>query len=145
MIGPKRELTLLDAIYLIVGVIIGAGVYSFAPQIASAVPTSGHVLGLWALGGALSLLGALCYAELAAAYPKEGGDYVYLSRAYGPWAGFLFGWCQLSVVRPGDIATISFVFATHAEAFLPDSLIENSRTDWKRALAALAVWTLTGI
>ncbi len=52
---------------------------------------------------------------LAAAFPQEGGDYVYLSRAYGPWAGFLFGWAQLAVVRPGDIAVVAFAFATYAQ------------------------------
>jgi amino acid transporter len=73
------------------------------------------VLVIWAVGGLLSLCGALGYAELASAYPREGGDYVYLSRAYGRWAGFLFGWMQLSVVRPCDIAAMAFAFATYAQ------------------------------
>ena len=62
------------------------------------------------------MCGALSYAELATAYPQEGGDYVYLSRAYGKWAGFLFGWAQLAIVRPGDIAVMAFAFATYARA-----------------------------
>ena len=72
------------------------------------------MLAIWVVGGLLSLCGALGYAELATAYPAEGGDYVYLTRAYGRWAGFLFGWIQLAVVRPGDIAVMAFVFATYA-------------------------------
>ena len=64
-------------------------------------------------------MGALCYAELATAIPKEGGDYVYLTRAYGPWVGFLFGWSQLAVVRPGDIALMAFIFARYAHQLFP--------------------------
>ena len=113
---PKPELTLFDSTCLIVGIIIGAGIYQMAPDIAKGVGGAWGVLGIWALGGALSLCGALSYAELATAYPEEGGDYVYLSRAYGSWAGFLFGWAQLAIVRPGDIAVMAFAFATYARA-----------------------------
>ena len=73
-------------------------------------------MALWIVGGLLSLCGALSYAELATAYPVAGGDYVYLSKAYGRWAGFLFGWAQLTVVRPGDIAVMAFAFATYVRA-----------------------------
>ena len=72
----------------------------------SSWPTSPRppgALGAWLLGGALSLIGALCYAELASTYPRSGGDYVYLSRAFGPWCGFLFGWAQLAVILTGSI------------------------------------------
>ena len=113
---PKPELTLFDSTCLIVGIIIGAGIYQMAPDIAKGAGGYWGVFGIWVLGGALSLCGALSYAELATAYPEEGGDYVYLSRAYGPWAGFLFGWAQLAVVRPGDIAVMAFAFATYARA-----------------------------
>ena len=113
---PRPALTLLDSTCLIVGIIIGAGIYQMAPAIAQGAGSAGGVLGIWLLGGLLSLCGALSYAELATAYPKEGGDYVYLNRAYGPWAGFLFGWAQLAIVRPGDIAVMAFAFATYARA-----------------------------
>lgn len=113
---PKRELSLFDSTCIIVGIIIGAGIYQMAPDIAKGAGSGWGVLALWTVGGLLSLCGALCYAELATAYPKEGGDYVYLSRAYGKWAGFLFGWAQLTVVRPGDIAVMAFAFATYARA-----------------------------
>jgi amino acid transporter len=99
-----------------VGIIIGAGIYQMAPDIAKGASGVAGVFGIWLLGGLLSLCGALCYAELATAYPQEGGDYVYLNRAYGPWAGFLFGWAQLAIVRPGDIAVMAFAFATYARA-----------------------------
>ena len=107
-------LSLFDSTNIIVGIIIGVGIYQMAPDIAKGVGSAWGVLGIWVLGGLLSLCGALSYAELATAYPQEGGDYVYLSRAYGKWAGFLFGWAQLAIVRPGDIAVTAFAFATYA-------------------------------
>jgi amino acid transporter len=109
-------LTLFDATCLIVGIIIGAGIYQTAPEVARGAGGSWGVLGIWVLGGLISLGGALGYAELASAYPQAGGDYVYLTRAYGPWAGFLFGWAQAAIVRPGDIAVMAFAFATYARA-----------------------------
>ena len=110
---PTPQLSLFDSTCLIVGIIIGAGIYQMAPDIAKGAGGAWGVLGIWVLGGLLSLCGALCYAELATAYPHEGGDYVYLGRAYGKWAGFLFGWAQLAIVRPGDIAVMAFAFATY--------------------------------
>jgi amino acid transporter len=76
------------------------------------------LLALWLVGGLLSLCGAMGYAELASAYPREGGDYVYLTKAYGPWAGFMFGWLQLLVVRPADIAGMAFGFGLFAAKIL---------------------------
>lgn len=114
--APRPALTLFDSTCLIVGIIIGAGIYQMAPDIAKGAGGVGGVIGIWLLGGLLSLCGALCYAELASAYPQEGGDYVYLNRAYGPWAGFMFGWAQLAIIRPGDIAVMAFAFATYARA-----------------------------
>lgn len=111
---PKRQLTLFDSTCLIVGIIIGAGIYEVAPMVAAGTSNWWGFLLIWVVGGLLSLCGALGYAELGSAYPREGGDYVYLNRAYGPWAGFLFGWIQLVVVRPGDIVGMAFIFATYA-------------------------------
>ena len=111
---PKKALSLFDSTCLIVGIIIGAGIYKTAPDVAKGAGCWWGVLAIWVVGGLLSLCGALGYAELATAYPREGGDYVYLSRAYGRWAGFLFGWMQLAVVRPCDIAAMAFAFATYA-------------------------------
>jgi len=141
---PKPELTLFDSTCLIVGIIIGAGIYQMAPDIAKGAGGPWGVLGIWALGGLLSLCGALSYAELAAAYPREGGDYVYLSRAYGPWAGFLFGWAQLAIVRPGDIAVMAFAFATYAHAIC-DPLAHTAYPYAQQFYAAAAVVALTAI
>ena len=111
---PKRQLSLFDSTCIIVGIIIGAGIYEITPSVAGAMGDWKGILGIWLAGGILALTGALCYAELASTYPNQGGDYVYQSRAYGSWAGYLFGWSQLVIIRPGDIALMAFVFARYA-------------------------------
>jgi amino acid transporter len=141
---PRPELTLFDSTCLIVGIIIGAGIYQMAPDIAKGVGGGWGVLGLWVLGGVLSLCGALSYAELATAYPEEGGDYVYLSRAYGSWAGFLFGWAQLAIVRPGDIAVMAFAFATYARAIY-DPFGGGSQVQVVYAVLATVMLTLINV
>jgi len=118
MSTPKKTLTLFDSTCLIVGIIVGAGIFETAPYVARSGGSAAALFALWIVGGLLSLAGALCYAELATAYPREGGDYVYLTRAYGRWAGFLFGWIQLVIVRPGDIALMAFVFARYGASLL---------------------------
>ena len=113
MTQPSRQqLSLFDSTCLIVGIIIGVGIYQMAPDIAKGAGSAWGVLGIWVLGGLLSLCGALSYAELATAYPQEGGDYVYLSRAYGKWAGFLFGWAYFVVVNAGGLGALAVAFAT---------------------------------
>jgi amino acid transporter len=84
-IVPKKELSLFDSTCIIVGIIIGAGIYETAPTVAAGMGSWSGTLSIWLVGGLLALAGALCYGELATAYPREGGDYVYLSRAYGRW------------------------------------------------------------
>ena len=140
-VTPKKELSLFDSTCIIVGIIIGAGIYQMAPDIAKGAGSWWGVLAIWAVGGLISLFGALGYAELATAYPKEGGDYIYLSRAYGPWAGFLFGWGQLAIIRPGDIAVMAFAFATYARTIY-DPLAAYPEYS-QRTLAAAAVVVLT--
>jgi amino acid transporter len=141
---PKQALTLFDATSLIVGIIVGAGIYQMAPEIARGAAGPWSLLGLWALGGLLTLCGALCYAELASAYPDQGGDYVYLGRAYGEWAGFLFGWAQLTIVRPGDIAVMAFAFATYACA-IHDPLAGTAFPYGEQLYAIAATLILTAI
>lgn len=138
---PKRELSLFDSTCIIVGIIIGAGIYQMAPDIAKGAGSWWGVLAIWTVGGLLSLCGALGYAELATAYPQQGGDYVYLSKAYGRWAGFLFGWAQLTVVRPGDIAVMAFAFATYGRAIY-DPLAAHPQIS-QRIFAGAAVIALT--
>jgi len=144
--APQKELSLFDSTCLIVGIIIGAGIYETAPAIAGCSNSWLAVLALWAAGGLLSLFGALGYAELAAAYPREGGDYVYLSRAYGPWAGFLFGWVQLVIVRPGDIAAMAFIFSRYGRSLFDPLAGSGARETWTSLVYAIgAVAVLTAI
>jgi basic amino acid/polyamine antiporter, APA family len=130
-------LGLWDAVSIIVGIVVGVGIYETPPLILKNVSGPWMALGVWTVAGLLSLIGALCYAELATTYPRAGGDYVYLSRAYGPWAGFLFGWAQLAVVLSGSIGMLAYVFADYAV-----KLWELERGTGF-AFAALAVVALT--
>jgi amino acid transporter len=160
--GPKRELSLFDSTCIIVGIIIGAGIYQTTPGVAGGVAGAAAwihgtvgllgleawrwvcVLAIWMVGGLLSLFGALGYAELASAYPREGGDYVYLTQAYGRWAGYLFGWVQLVIVRPGDIGAMAFAFATYAVAMWnPFGSSEQAVSAAGRLYAGAAVLILT--
>ena len=125
--APRRELTLFDSTCIIVGIIIGAGIYRASPDIAQQAPSATWLVGLWLLGGLLSLIGALCYAELATAYPREGGDYVYLTHALGRRIGFLFAWCQLWIVRPGSIGLMAYVFAEYANQIWPQVDSEHAK------------------
>ncbi len=110
----NARLGLWDAVSIIIGIVVGAGIYETPPLVLQNVSGPWTALGVWDAGGALSLVGALCYAELATAYPRSGGDYVYLSRAYAPWVGFLFGWAQLAVILPASIGMMAYVFADYA-------------------------------
>jgi amino acid transporter len=141
---PDARLGLGDAISLMVGIVVGASVYETPPEILRNVSSPWRGLGVWALGGALSLAGALCYAELASTYPGVGGDYIYLRRAFGPWLGFLFGWAQLVVVRTANLGMMAFIFARYAGTLwdLPD---ESAPILAVAAVAVLSVFNLLGV
>ncbi len=117
--GPRRQLTLFDAVSIIIGIVIGAGIYMTSPLIAASVPGPGWLVGVWIAGGVVALIGALCYAELTTSYPQEGGDYVYLTRAFGRRMGFVFSWASLWIVRPGSIGFVAYVFADYARQLYP--------------------------
>ena len=116
---PHPHLSLLDSTSIIVGIIIGSTIYLSSPRIAAQVPNVGWLVGVWVIGAVFSLIGALCYAELATAYPKEGGDYAFLTEAFGRRIGFLFAWAHFWIVRPGSVGTMAFVFADYANQFCP--------------------------
>ncbi|MBI1831017.1 MAG: amino acid permease [Planctomycetes bacterium] len=110
----EAKLGLWDAVSIIVGIIIGVGIFWTPPGIFASAPNAAVAIGLWVLGGVFALVGALCFAELAAAYPRSGGEYVYITRAFGPFAGFLFAWSQLTVTRSGNIAGMAYIFGQKA-------------------------------
>ena len=121
----KRGLSLLDASMLIMGSMIGSGIFLVSPDIARQVHTPGLLLFSWALAGFITIIGALCYAELAAAMPKAGGQYVFLKEAYNNLTGFLYGWTMFAVIQTGTIAAVGIGFAKYTGVFLPAISSQN--------------------
>lgn len=111
---PHASLSVRDGVAIVVGIVIGSAVFETPALVAANAGSAGNVILLWLAGGAISIVGALCYAELAATYPHAGGDYHYLSRAWGGGVGFLFAWGRMSVIQTGSIALIAFVFGDYA-------------------------------
>ena len=115
--GLIRALGLWGASSVVVGTVIGSGIFLVANDMTSGMGTPAGVFFVWVLGGALSLTGALAYAELGAMLPEAGGEYVYLREAYGPLWGFLYGWMQFLVGKPGSLATLGAGFALYFTFF----------------------------
>ena len=107
----RRELSLHDAVFLVVASVVGSGIFLTPGTIAEGLPHPGLILAVWVVGGLLSLAGALANAELGAAFPHAGGDYVYLREAFHPLAGFLAGWLSFFGIFAGTIATLAAGFA----------------------------------
>jgi APA family basic amino acid/polyamine antiporter len=116
---PARLLGLRDAVALIVGLVIGSGIFKAPALVAANTASAVEMIGAWVLGGLVSLVGALCYAEMAAAFPSAGGDYHFLRRAFGRHLAFLFAWARLSVITTGSIALLAFVFGDYCARLLP--------------------------
>src|SRR5947209_7371746 len=119
--GPslQRVLGVWSAISIVIGTVIGSGVFLVPSAMIRYVGSVRNLFVVWVLAGVLSLFGALTYAELAAALPEAGGEYVYLSEAYGPFWGFLYGWTQFWVAKSGSIATLAAGFYTYLTVFVP--------------------------
>ena len=115
----KRQLGLLDSTMINVGTIIASAIFIVPSAIAATLGATGPAILVWVVGGVVSLLGALSVAELGAAMPEAGGQYVYLARAYGPASGFLYGWTSGVVINPASIAAIAVGFATYFGFFVP--------------------------
>jgi APA family basic amino acid/polyamine antiporter len=116
---PRPVLGLRDAVAIIVGIVVGAGIFKAPAMVAGMSGSPGWMFAAWILGGAVSLIGALCYAELATAHPHAGGDYHFLRRAYGRNVSFLFAWARFSVITTGSIALLAFVFGDYMSEVLP--------------------------
>lgn len=112
--GYDRRLGTFDATMVVVGAIIGAGIFLNPAIVAQRVGSSALVLAAWGVGGAIALVGALCFAELGSRLPRAGGGYVYLRDAFGPLPAFLYGWTQLLVINTGGIAAVAITFASYA-------------------------------
>jgi amino acid transporter len=110
---PERRLLSRHATALCVGMVVGAGIFKTSPMVAQSLPEAWQLYVAWALGGLLSFVGALCFAELAAAFPDAGGDYHFLRRAFGARMGWLFAWSRFAVIHTGSMALLGFVFGDY--------------------------------
>jgi amino acid transporter len=116
----KRDLGLTAALAIVIGTVIGSGIFRVPQTMINSVGTVHMVFLVWVVGGALSLAGALTYAELAAAMPGAGGEYVYLTEAWGPVWGFLYSWTQMWIGKSGSIATLATAFFEYTAHFVPE-------------------------
>src|SRR4051794_25372310 len=141
---PSRSLSLLDTTSITVGIIIGSAVYRIAPDVVAGA--GGWSLALWVVGGLVALAGAMCYAEMATAFPQVGGTYVYLSEGLGRSVGFAFAWAEFWIVRPGNVGAVAFVMADYAERLFthyPDA--SGLRASFIAAAAILVLAILNAI
>src|SRR5688500_15631539 len=116
---PRALVKFHEAIAIIVGIVIGAGIFKSPALVAGMTGSPSWMFAAWTLGGLASLIGALCYAELATTYPHPGGDYHFLHRAYGRGVSFLFAWARFSVITTGSIALLAFVFGDYISEIFP--------------------------
>lgn len=137
--SPQPVFSNLNAIAVIVGIVIGIGIFRLPPLVAQNSVNEFQFIGFWIAGGVISLIGALCYAELVAAHPDAGGEYHFLRRAYGPSIGFLFSWGRMTVIQTGSIALIGFVLGDYATLLLDLGPYSPA------IYASVTVITLTGL
>ena len=134
--APQATLGTLDGIAFLVGIVVGIGIFRTPQVVAANAATDAQYMGLWLLGGLLTLVGALCYAELGAARPHAGGEYHYLAHAYGAPVATLFAWARGTVIQTGAIATVAFVYGDYVAPWLP---LGPHGTALHAALAIVAV------
>ncbi|MGL4575819.1 MAG: APC family permease [Burkholderiaceae bacterium] len=138
---PRATLNLTQAIAIIVGIVIGAGIFKAPSLVAANTGSTFWMFAAWIAGGLISLIGALCYAELATSYPNAGGDYHFLRRAYGKAVSFLFAWARFAVITTGSIALLAFVFGDYMTQILPLGAASSALY----AVAALLVLTWVNV
>ncbi|WP_263785507.1 APC family permease [Salinibacter grassmerensis] len=139
------SLSTVDVVALTVGVVIGASVFETPALVAGNTGSSWSMLLAWALGGGVSIVGALCYAELTTAYPHAGGDYFYFQRAFGDWLAFLFAWARLVVIQTGSIALLAFVFGDYATELWPIAAQYSPSIYAALAVAGLTLLNALGV
>src|SRR5712671_351325 len=117
--GLLPSLGLFTTITLVVGGVIGSGIFRKPGVMASQIGSPELLLGVWLLAGVITLFGALTNAEIASMIPETGGQYVYFDRMYGPFAGFIYGWAVFAVIQTGSISAVAYVFAEYFNQFIP--------------------------
>ncbi len=130
---------------MIVGVVIGAGIFKSPSIVAGLSGSADWMFAMWILGGLISLVGALCYSELTTAYPHPGGDYHFLHRAYGRSTAFLFGWARFAVITTGSIALLAFVFGDYMQQAVPLSMLPAGWGATTYAAAVIVVLSLLNL
>ena len=135
----KPTLSVVDASAIVVGMVIGAGIFETPTLVAQNAGSQSVILFAWLLGGVASLIGALCYAELTTAYPHPGGDYHYFMRAFGTNVAFLFAWARMTVIQTGSITLFAYAFGDYASQILPLGSYSSA------IYAALCIAILTGL
>jgi basic amino acid/polyamine antiporter, APA family len=135
--APRQTLSVTDACAMIVGLIVGAGIFGTPSIVAGAVGGEATLYAVWIAGGVFSIIGALCYAELATAFPSAGGEYHFLQRAFGRSLSFLYGWARMTVIVAGSIAVFAYLFGDYMSRVV--NLGAHSSAIW----AALVVVVLT--
>jgi APA family basic amino acid/polyamine antiporter len=116
--GLLRVLGLRDSMALSIGIVIGVGIFRVPSEVAQYLPSAELIMLAWLIGGIISLMGCGCYGELSSLFPWSGGEYVYIRESYSPFTGFLYGWANITVVRPGIAAAIAFIFSEYLAALL---------------------------
>ncbi len=144
--GLVKGLGLLDATTIVMGSMIGSGIFIVAADISRQVGSPGLLLATWVVTAVLTVIAALSYGELAAAMPRAGGQYVYLREAFGPLSGFLFGWTMFVVIQTGTIAAVAVAFAKFAGVFFPwisarNALLPRFSTQQLAAIAVIVFLT----
>jgi len=124
-----RSLGLLDATMLVSGSMIGSGIFIVSADMGRLTGSTGWLLFLWLLSGAITLMAALCYGELAGMMPKAGGQFVYIQRAWGNMLSFLYGWTVFTVIQTGVIAAVAVAFAKYTAVFFPVFSVDNILLD----------------
>jgi len=135
---PRETLGAREAVAIVVGIVIGAGIFKAPSLVAMNTSSPGWMLFAWVLGGVISIVGALCYCELATAYPSAGGDYHFLHRAFGRHVSFLFAWSRFAVITTGSIALLAFVFGDYMSQVLP--IGPWSAATWGAASILVLTW-----
>lgn len=110
---PQRMLHMLGAVAIVVGIVVGAGIFKTPSMVAGLTQDAGWMIAVWLAGALISLAGALCYAELSSAHPHAGGDYHFLTRAYGKQLAFLYAWARAMVINTGSIALLAYIFGDY--------------------------------
>jgi basic amino acid/polyamine antiporter, APA family len=151
----KREIKLFDAVMLVSGSMIGSGIFVVSADVARQTGSAGLLLGSWLIAGVLTMVGALCYGELTAMYPKAGGQYIFLQKAYGRFLAFLYGWSFFAVIQTGTIAAVAVAFAKYTGVLFPkiindsEAFFAYGETSFKltsqRVLAMVSIVLLTYI